>query len=196
MTKGQWRTKMKKAVGNLTEQKARLNSKKICETVTQLELFKKAEIVMVYVPIAKEVDCRAIAEKCWQMKKKVAVPKVDFNKKTMKAVEIKSLNDSEFKSGELVKKPISEKVVQIKDVDLVIVPGLGFDQEGNRLGRGGGYYDRFLADSGEAILCGVCFDCQVVEKMPINENDAAMDYIVTENKMLVELKKLGLGNAS
>ena len=179
---------MKKAVGNLAKCEARLNSRKICEAVTQLGLFKKAKIVMIYIPIAKEVDCRAIAEKCWQMKKTVAVPKVDFNKKTMQAVQIESLKKCEFIDGDFVKKPISEKIVEIKNVDLVIVPGLGFDKTGARLGRGGGYYDRFLADNGKAVLCGVCFDCQLAEELPTEKKDVAMDYIVTDKKMLAELK--------
>lgn len=65
---------------------------------------------------------------------------------------------------------------------LVLVPGLAFDARGYRLGRGGGYYDRFLESLGEPrpILCGVCFACQIAPEVPREPHDGRVDYLVTE----------------
>jgi 5-formyltetrahydrofolate cyclo-ligase len=67
--------------------------------------------------------------------------------------------------------------------DAVLVPGLGFDVNGGRLGRGGGFYDRLLA-AGTACRVGVAFECQVVEALPLEPHDRRMEFIITEQRVL------------
>jgi 5-formyltetrahydrofolate cyclo-ligase len=75
-----------------------------------------------------------------------------------------------------------ERRVLPSEAATVLVPGLGFDARGGRLGRGGGFYDRFLATPGLAARrIGVCFACQLVERVPLEAHDARMDAIVTED---------------
>jgi len=64
--------------------------------------------------------------------------------------------------------------------DLVLVPGLGFDANGFRLGRGGGFYDRWLEANPGVKTIGLCFACQLVEKIPVEEHDAQVDAVLTE----------------
>ncbi len=69
-------------------------------------------------------------------------------------------------------------------VDLVVVPGLAFDHEGRRLGRGGGHYDRFLPKlRRETVTIGVCFDTQVVERVPTSDHDWRLQYVVTPTRI-------------
>ena len=71
--------------------------------------------------------------------------------------------------------------VEPEQLDAVIVPGCGFDARLRRLGRGGGYYDRFLARCGRPTTIGVCFDCQLVERIPEQPHDRRVDLVVTES---------------
>lgn len=68
-------------------------------------------------------------------------------------------------------------------VDVAIVPGLAFDPHGGRLGQGGGHYDRLLPELGPAVTIGLCFSCQVVPRVPMEEHDVAVDLVVTERSV-------------
>jgi len=74
-------------------------------------------------------------------------------------------------------------IVPLASIELVVVPGLGFDPRGYRLGWGKGYYDVTLADCTHALKVGLAFECQVVPEVPTDWNDVPMDIIVTENGM-------------
>ena len=74
---------------------------------------------------------------------------------------------------------------------LVLTPGLAFDREGRRLGRGAGYYDRFFAeldkDSREYTALGLCMDFQIVEKVPVEPNDKKMDGLLTGTELILSI---------
>ena len=73
----------------------------------------------------------------------------------------------------------------IEEIDLVVAPGLGFDRKGNRIGRGGSYYDRFFTNKGlRAIKCGFSFEEQVVDTVPTDERDIQMDMLVTDDEVI------------
>lgn len=72
----------------------------------------------------------------------------------------------------------------LSDVDLILVPGLGFDRRGRRLGRGKAYFDRFLKKSKKAVKVGIAFQKQIIPKIPIEKHDVKMNFIVTEKTMI------------
>lgn len=74
--------------------------------------------------------------------------------------------------------------------DLILVPGLAFDRMGNRLGRGKGFYDRFLPQCNEATICGICCDLQLVNRVPVEIHDATMDFIITDKEIIPCSKSL------
>lgn len=77
--------------------------------------------------------------------------------------------------------PRDAPAVALEAIDLIAVPGLGFDAEGRRLGQGGGYYDRLLADPRRrAVTVGVGFACQIIDRVPVDGHDVALDVVVTE----------------
>ena len=79
----------------------------------------------------------------------------------------------------------SYKWLNPKEIDLVLVPGLAFDKCGRRLGQGGGSYDRYLARlNSNTIVLGVCFDEQIVEKVPVDINDIPVGYVVTPTQII------------
>lgn len=101
-------------------------------------------------------------------------------------VEITSLNElTKNRYGILEPVVDPQKIVAASDLHVVLVPGLAFDVTGNRLGRGGGYYDRFLANCPDHVLrIALAFECQIVESVPVSEHDQPVDVIVTEKRII------------
>ena len=81
--------------------------------------------------------------------------------------------------------PSAEAPVPSGGWNIIIVPGVAFDRNGGRLGRGRGYYDRFLAQHREVFRAGVCFDEQVIASVPCESHDLRMDALVTPSEILV-----------
>ena len=82
-------------------------------------------------------------------------------------------------------KPEYSPVIDVKELDVVIVPAVAYDKDCYRLGYGGGFYDRFLENLREdAITIGIAFDLQIFDEIPKEAHDAQLDYIVTESTIL------------
>ena len=82
-----------------------------------------------------------------------------------------------------IMEPMGENITDYDKIDLIIVPGVAFDRKKNRMGKGKGYYDRFLIKT-KAPKVGICFDFQLFDSIPNDQNDVKMDYIVAENELI------------
>ena len=138
------------------------------------EAFKKAKVVMFYVSLKDEVDTCFMIDEALRAGKRVCVPVILKEDKRLIAGEIKNrLEDLESQHfGIYQPKRDRVKEVPLDDIDLVVVPGVAFDRKNIRLGRGHGYYDRFLSglpDNTKAI--GLAFDFQVLEDLPQDPHD-------------------------
>ena len=153
----------------------------------QLEGFENAAVVMLYMPLADEVDLLPLALRCFQMGKTVCVPKVDWTRGEMEAVEVMSFDDHVMEVDEHgVRSPRDSRPVLVRTIDLVVVPGVAFDAQGNRLGRGGGFYDRFLKRlSPTATTVGLAFDQQIIDDVPVDDRDIRVDMVVTDRRLTV-----------
>jgi 5-formyltetrahydrofolate cyclo-ligase len=152
-----------------------------CSFVASSPEWAAARTVMLYLSTPTEVDTSPLALKAWQAGKTVAVPKVSWDQRRMLPVEISSLTDQMTTSGPGVREPADGKPVPVEFIDFVVVPGLGFDDKGYRIGRGMGFYDRFLAQ-GEFIgtSCGLAFDEQIVGELPVLDHDIPLSMLVTD----------------
>ncbi len=136
---------------------------------------------MVYLSLPNEVDTTPIVLRAWQDHKRVLAPKVSWNQRRMLPLEIRSLTDDLVVSNLGIREPVSGIPFPIRHIDLVIVPGLGFDEHGNRLGRGRGFYDRFLAHPEfTGTSCGLALSQQVVSTVPVGPLDQAIHMLVTD----------------
>jgi 5-formyltetrahydrofolate cyclo-ligase len=148
--------------------------------------FKNARSVMVYQSDQTEVDTREIVMACLDEGKRVSLPRTVRGTRTMEALEIldvkRDLEDSRFG----FKEPQAIlPFIALENIDLVVVPGRAFDAEGHRLGRGGGYYDRFLSlENVSAARAAVAFDLQIVEAVPCESHDCLVDLVVTETRVI------------
>jgi 5-formyltetrahydrofolate cyclo-ligase len=179
------RSTIKARLAELSPQQLHDGSVAACQRVLQLESFAHASVVMMYMPLDREVDVTPIALQAFRAGKTVCVPRVDWERHDMTPVEVTSIDDRTMEVDEHnLRTPRSGRLVMPSLIDLVIVPGLAFDTSGNRLGRGGGFYDRFLARlrPGTARI-GVCFDLQIIDRIPHVEQDMAVDLVATDRRL-------------
>jgi len=156
-------------------------SNKIMKKLFSSREFKKAQIVMFYASKAEEVNTYTMIDEALKMGKKVALPHCT-SQKTIIPKEITS-KDKDLEKGEYGVYEPKERCnnIEPKDIDLVIVPGLAFDKKNIRLGRGKGYYDRFLKDLPERISSiGVAFDFQIIGTLPKDSHDVPVSKVITD----------------
>ncbi len=157
----------------------------VCSRLTNLEVFQHARVVMLYMPLANEVDLTPAAIRCFQTAKTVCVPRVDWKRRDMNPVEVTSFDDHVMDIDEHgLRTPRDGRPLVPTLIDLVVVPGLAFDARGHRVGRGGGYYDRFLSRlRRSATTVGLAFDAQIIDTVPADERDISVDLVVTERRV-------------
>ncbi len=158
----------------------------ICTAVAATAEFQTARVVMLYLSTPEEVDTAPLALRAWQQGKTVVVPKVSWDQRRMLPVEISSLNSASLTvTGPGVREPIAGKPIPVDFLDLVIVPGLGFTRNGFRIGRGMGFYDRFLAmPEFVGMSCGFAFENQIVDQLPVLDHDIALNMLATEQSVV------------
>lgn len=174
------RRTLRETLAAMSEAERRAKSQSACRLVISSPEFQAARTVMLFLSMPTEVDTAAIALRCFQEGKTVVVPKVSWDQRRMLPVEIHSLKDGLTTTGP-VREPIAGKPVPLDLIDLVLVPGLGFTRTGHRIGRGMGFYDQFLSQAefvGQS--CGLAFDEQVVESLPVLDHDVPLSMLVTD----------------
>ncbi|MEX2671813.1 MAG: 5-formyltetrahydrofolate cyclo-ligase [Phycisphaeraceae bacterium] len=153
--------------------------------LAESEEFARASAIMIFLPLRCEIDARPLALRAWQQQKTVTVPLVSYQQKHMLPVVIRSLDEPMRADQYGVRVPATHEPLPIDMVDLVVVPGLGFDRLGHRIGRGGGFYDRFLAQSSfQGMTCGYALDEQLVDHVPIHAHDVPLNMLVTDRQTL------------
>lgn len=157
-----------------------------CENLVSSEAFQHARTIMMYASLPQEVDVSHIALRCYQDNRTVCLPKIDWDHHRMWPVPVNSFDDRSLVEDRYgLRCPERGCPMPVEMIDLVIVPGVAFDTDGHRLGRGGGYYDRFLGQSGFIGRCiGLCFDCQIVDAVPRAGHDIVMDLVATDRRLI------------
>ncbi|MBW7988555.1 MAG: 5-formyltetrahydrofolate cyclo-ligase [Planctomycetes bacterium] len=185
MDKAQFRRELQKCLLSITSEQRSEKSRKACRNLVSIPQFQSASMIMMFLSLPNEVDTSEAILNAWQLGKAVAVPKVSWQQRHMIAVQINSLETGISTEASGLQNPIAGVPVAFEEIDLVVTPGLGFDKKGNRLGRGGSYYDRFFANTElKASRCGFGFAEQLVETIPVAEHDEPVDIVVTEKEII------------
>jgi 5-formyltetrahydrofolate cyclo-ligase len=161
----------------------RERSRKVQEKLLSSNEYQNSKVVMAYVSLPTEVDTQEIIKETLERGKKLAVPSIDTVSQTMVATELTSIDDlAEGHFG--IKEPKDGPAGAIKpeEIDLIVVPGRAFDKKNMRLGRGKGYYDKFLAnkDLSSAKTIGLAFEFQVIDSLPSDPHDVPVYRVITE----------------
>ncbi|MBP2015983.1 5-formyltetrahydrofolate cyclo-ligase [Anaerococcus degeneri] len=153
------------------------NSEKIIENLLASDFYKNSQSIFVYVSKNKEVETKDFIKKAIADGKKIYVPKIKDHK--MFAAKLDDLSELQAGAFDI---PTSKSLEFIKDPDLSICPGLSFDDDKNRLGYGGGFYDRFLRENKTTKIGLMISDFRSI-KIPADPWDIKMDFIITEDKI-------------
>jgi len=181
MDKIEMRHSLRSRLFTLPQSQRRNESKQASQNLIGTDEYKKASSVMIFLSLPHEIDTTAVILDAWQEGKTVSVPKISWQQRHMIPVEITSLETGFSQERGGFKNPTTGVPVSVEEIDLVITPGLGFDVSGNRLGRAGGYYDRFFkSEHLTAVKCGFGFSQQIVDSVPVDEHDEKIDFLVTD----------------
>ncbi|MGA3066546.1 MAG: 5-formyltetrahydrofolate cyclo-ligase [Tepidisphaeraceae bacterium] len=179
--KSQIRRQLKAKLEAMTESDRQAKSLRACSLMCSSPEFTAARVVMLYLSSQYEIDTAPLALRCWQSGKTVVVPKVSWDQRRMLPVEISSLQTSMTTTGPGVREPVSGQPMPLNLIDLVIVPGIGFTPDGHRIGRGMGFYDRFLAQNDFiGLSCGYAFEEQMIPTLPVLDHDMALSMLCTD----------------
>lgn len=150
-------------------------SRPVFEKIEKEELFKEAKVVLLYYSMDDEVYTHDFVEKHYKTKT-ILLPCVDGDDLILRQY----LGIESMKAGEQfgILEPVGKEFNDLEKIDLMIIPGVAFDKEKNRLGRGRGFYDRLLKTV-NATKIGVCFDFQIVEQVPTEDFDVKMDVVIS-----------------
>ena len=167
----------------LSEKDRKIQSEKICKKILFSENWKNAEVVVGFMPMADEVQIQPVLEAAISSGKRVILPAVSGN--ILEWREVKNLDlDKNFSKGNFgILEPLKKKEEWKPQFDKVkilwIIPGVGFDKNGNRLGMGGGFYDRTFGERKTASgTIGVAFPSQIVEEIPTMSWDVSVEEVI------------------
>ncbi|MFQ5952623.1 MAG: 5-formyltetrahydrofolate cyclo-ligase [Candidatus Omnitrophota bacterium] len=176
----------KETIRQLREQDPSLReerSRKVQEELLSSREYQDSKVVMAYVSLPTEVDTHYFIKKTLERGKKLAVPYIDTADESIIASELTSIDD-------LVKGPFGiyepedgpAKAIPLEKIELIVVPGIAFDRRNMRLGRGKGYYDKFLADEkiSSSKTIGLAFKFQVIDSLPSDPHDMPVSRVITD----------------
>ena len=191
------RKRMKALLSSLDGSEAARRSLRVAANFLALPEYAMADIVLAFLSMPGEIGTEGLVEAALAAGKVVAVPRMENSAAVGDYIVFIPL-PREYRSWPLDRYGIPEPPADAPALSpetlggarvIVATPGLGFDRRGGRLGRGKGYYDRFLSSAREAaarhggslVACGLCYAMQVVDEVPMGEGDQRVDMVVTED---------------
>lgn len=173
----------------LDEETISLASQVICRKIMEIIEYKEAENLCLYMPINNEVNVMLLAEVAVEEGKKVWTPKViekgakDSAGKMVFNRYLGSDKDEILTGAYDIMESKSEEILEVNDRTLIIMPGAVFTPWRERIGYGGGFYDRFLDENPQCHTIAACYDLQVLMELPVEDFDKKPDYVVSETSI-------------
>ena len=172
------RRELKETAACFSESYVTEASRAVCEKVLQSGEFREAAVIFGYLSFLNEISVDMVLEEALRLGKTVAVPWI-VSQHEMQAARLETLKDLPLDRYGIRTAPEPVQIISPDCIDLVLVPGAGFSKAGHRMGRGAGYYDRFLSQS-SGFRLGIIWDRLLVEKIPVDEYDQPVEALVTE----------------
>lgn len=155
-------------------------SRKLCEHILACAVYKEAKTILGYLAFGRELSLDYLLARALEDGKEVYVPHI-LSATEFVAARLKSMDDFDLDRYGIrcLKEPI--EAIAPEKLDLVLVPAVAFAKDGNRLGMGAGYYDRFLVKCSQAFKIGIAYEELLQECLPKDQHDVAVPYIATES---------------
>ncbi len=175
MTKQELRKAMREAKTKYSRQQLGEMSRSVCNNIISNSLWRDASTVLLYYPLPDEVNVTPLIAEGRAEGKTILLPVVVGDDLAIRVYE----GEQSLVTGAFgIKEPTGREYTDYASIDLVMVPGLAFNRDGHRLGRGKGYYDRLLPRLPNAHRIGVCFPFQLVDRVPSETHDQSVDSFV------------------
>ncbi len=175
MNKSDLRRQIRERKRAMTEEDINRRSEALAQQFLQLTLYQNAKTIYGYLPYNQEVRTIPLLERALRDGKKVAVPKVYGD--TMKFIYLTDLG-AVSKGYAGIPEPIADGPVADDPTALVLMPGLAFDPQGHRMGYGGGFYDKFLAEEPDHPTVALCYDFQMLPHLDTESHDIPVDRVL------------------
>jgi 5-formyltetrahydrofolate cyclo-ligase len=183
MDKALLRQRLQTARSALTVAERQRYGQAISAALFALPVWQAANLVACYLSLPDEVPTQPVIQAAWRAGKRVAAPVTNLSSGDLTFHSFRS--PEELRAGPLGILQPNGNPVPLEQIDLMVVPGVGFDLKGNRLGFGRGFYDRVLtAYRGPSI--GLAFEVQLVTELPVTPRDRPVDQVLTEQRILPE----------
>ena len=192
LTKKELRKEIVEARKNMSPEDVAEKSELICSRIVETSFYGKATDICIYMPIRNEVDVTLLIPFAEKDGKGIWIPKVIGEEMIFNAYEEDKI---EISGSFKIRESTSEKVLVPDENTLIVMPGAVFDVKGNRIGYGGGYYDRYLEKHPMCSTLAVCYDLQVVKELPAEPHDIKPQMIVTETSIGVGVTTTGVGGS-
>lgn len=166
------RRSVRAEIAKLSDEEKVLLSARIFTKIEQLEAVEKATVVALYAALADEPQSAEIIDRLAKSKR-VVLPRIKGDE-----MDFYDISEGVSEGSFGILEPIATTPIEPCEIDVMIVPGVAFTRNGARLGRGKGFYDKYLSRSGfRAHTIGVCYPCQIVDSIPTEEHDKTLDRV-------------------
>lgn len=175
------RAKLEARLSGLTAARRKNKSRRILKRFLASSGYRKCVKILVYVSFRNEVETRPLIRRALKDGKEVFVPRVRKEGNNIRIYRIRNMKKDLKKGAYGIWEPhVSGRAGRPSELDLIVVPGLGFDRKGRRLGRGFGFYDRFLAKAAKAEKIGLAFREQMTAEIPAEKHDVPVHRVITD----------------
>lgn len=181
--KAKLRQKMKMKLDLLNHEEYQGFNADLLRSFIKLGIVQSAKNIMIYYSVRKEVQTEALINYLLKTGKTVALP-VCTRERDLNAAVIKDLGQLQPVAFGLMEPGPEASLLEPNQLDLIVAPGVAFDEKGYRLGHGAGYYDRFLSKAINSFKLGLAYDFQIVTKVPVENHDIGMNGILTPSRYL------------
>lgn len=157
----------------------------IAQNLYSWEVYQNVRYIFCYVSFRSEINTFPLLIHSLNHGKIVSVPRINIKTKIMRAYIINDISNHLKPGNYGILEPDPECVeADYSKIGLIITPGLAFTQRGDRLGYGGGYYDRFLHEHSKTPICAPTYSRLILDFLPVKENDVPVDYLITESGVI------------
>ena len=183
--KDRLRKSIEKKRNTLSTSEVLEKSSRIKKRIFEMDLFRDAQTILFYVSYGNEVYTHDMIKESISLGKTVVVPKSVTKNNALILSRLTDWNNLEVGAYNILEpKQESIEQVDVESIDLIIVPGVVFDESGNRIGHGKGYYDRLLDDSQNIPNIGLAFELQMIDNIESEKHDEKIDVVITEDRIV------------
>jgi 5-formyltetrahydrofolate cyclo-ligase len=159
------------------------DSVRLCAQLRRQSIWREAQCILFFAPLPAEPDIRSLLEEALAAGRTVALPRFVEERGEYEVRQVLSLSELKLAHFGILEPGSDWPVMELKQLDFALVPGVAFDATGLRLGRGKGYFDRLLAEV-RGHKCGVAFEWQVVPTVPVEKHDIGVNSLLTPSRWL------------